>query len=314
MTRTSGGGKIQRALEYEIIPMNREETGQLMSEYNSDSEIPYLLAYGTLGNENCIVYNPHVQFPFAIWYKGKDDVYWGCYHVMVSFHNNTAGYDNDTLTKMLNSRDGKTYFLGELMNEFKIKAQERQLTFEESKFYDVLKDRYTNIGEYFVKILPLVMNLPRDSIFEHRTGRRVEELRDTVKFTLDKRFLYEDTSYKWAGFAGTGLHNVTNAHIQTDLYSFAVWYEADKSIWFYNIFWDDYISEDTDEYIDKLLTDETGEEWKNFLSYNAHSPEYITEMASKKQGRLLGAYPVYIDTAVILDTKVLNLNYESSRN
>ena len=303
--------KQQRALEYVIVPMTISETKESMPEYASASEIPFRLAFGTEKEPNKMVeYQPNVMYPYTIWYQDANDVYWHCYHMFLNFCNYGfgVGSTNEELTKMLNTPDGKKYFLSEVEKEFNLRSKHQQLTFDESKFYDVAKERFSD--KYTVKIIPLVMNLHRDNIFEHRNSYN-EKLRPTVKFTLDKRLLYEDESYKWDGFAGEGLHHANNAKIGTDLYSFAVHYETDNTTWFYNIFWDDTYNEDVESYMDELLTDETGEKWVNFLNYNPHAPVYISQMAVQKQGRVLGIFPVYIDFAVMVDGKILKLNYDA---
>lgn len=307
---------MKRALEYEVVPLALRTSDAVSHEYSSHADIMYNLQFkdvpGYKGDG--IAYTPNVMFPFCIWYKSNKDVYWGCYHIMVNFMNSHMNFDD--IAKQMNSRVGKEYVLRLVQKEMENKDKKGQLTFDESKVYDVCKD-YENTAhehEYIVKVLPLVMNMERFDIFERHMGKLEDQVRTGSKFYLDRRFMYENDRFKRTEpITGPLLHPGTLSKMKTstekisaDLYSFAIEYEADNTTWFYNLFWDDNYGMDTEEVQDKLLTDSDGSEWEKFCAYNELVPQYMLDMAASKIGHVRGVFPVYVDTAIILDVNIMN--------
>lgn len=312
---------MKRALEYEVKPLSLRTSDAISHEYSSHADIMYNLQFkDTPGYKgDGIAYTPNVMFPFCIWYKSNKDVYWGCYHIMVNFMNSHMDFDD--IAKQMNSRVGKEYVLRLIQKEMENKDRKGQLTFDESKVYDVCKDYEDNTHEreYIVKVLPLVMNMERFDVFERHMGKLEDQVRTGSRFYLDRRFMYENDRFRRtpavSSSAPMGVRMGAMAlsktstgieKVSADLYSFAIEYEADNTTWFYNLFWDDNYGVDTEEEQDRLLTDHDGSVWERFCAYNEFVPQYMLDMAASKIGHVRGVFPVYIDTAIILDVNIMN--------
>lgn len=296
-----------RELEYILTPLALIDSQKVSSEYSSHAELLYNLNFSKQvlpGEYSQIGYTPNVMFPFCIWWKQHDDEYWSCYHIMVSFQNNSQ-LNFDLLAKMVNHKNtGILYFLGQVKKELETKqTQEGQLEHDESMLHTAIEEYLTHAPAgtsiHLFKVLPLVMNMERYDVFTRKMGRLRDEVKESMTFNLDRRLTLTDTKYSPA-------QSMSKPRILTaDLYSFAVEYGVDKSTWFYNLFWDDNYGQDTLENQDVLLNDRTGTKWEEFCTYNELVPHYVLDMANQKDGKVVGVFPVYINTAVIVDAKVL---------